>query len=118
MPAYAKLIGNETPCGDAFKEAYMCSIFGQEGESCSEQFGAFMGCLEENPVMLRDVKPDGSFNWGSKLFLHNLMYEKKIYDDLIASVGPADEDMDDVYNSYKGSTFRKLQNITQPDQWK
>jgi len=101
MPAYAKLIGNETPCGDAFKEAYMCSIFGQEGESCSEQFGAFMGCLEENPVMLRDVKPDGSFNWASKLFLHNLMYEKKIYDDLIASVGPADEDMDDVYNSYK-----------------
>ena len=99
MPKFAKILANDSPCGDAFKDAYKCSTFGEGG--CSEQFEAFLGCVKENPMMMRDIKPDGKYNWESKLFLHNLLTEKKHYDALIASVGPAEEDMDDVYNSYR-----------------
>lgn len=99
MPKFAKVLANDSPCGDAFKDAYLCALF--EDGKCEEKFEGFMSCLNENPIMLRDVKPDGSLNWDSKLFLHNLLHEKKGYDDLIASVGPAEEDMDDIYNSYR-----------------
>jgi len=99
MPKFAKLLANDSPCGDSFKEAYLCALFEKGG--CDEKFAGFLSCVGENPNMMRDVKPDGNLNWDSKLFLHNLLHEKKGYDDLIASVGPAEEDMDDIYNSYR-----------------
>lgn len=100
MPQFAKILANESPCGDSFKEAYKCAVF-KEDSQCEDKFEGFLTCLNENPIMMRDVKADGNLNWDSQLFLHNLLHEKKGYDDLIASVGPAEEDMDDVFNSYR-----------------
>lgn len=99
VPKFARVLANESPCGDSFKEAYLCANWGKG--SCEDKFSSFLSCLDENPVMLRDVKPNGEYNWGSKLFLHNLLHERKAFEDLLASVGPAEEDMEDVYDSYR-----------------
>jgi hypothetical protein len=92
----------ESPCGEQFKSAYLCALFPEsEGQSCGGDFESFAKCVQANPLMMRSVKPNGDYNFESKLVLLKLGEEMGTYKSNIEAAGPAEEDLDEVLNEYR-----------------
>jgi hypothetical protein len=100
ISAHAKVLA-DGPCGEPFQAAYLCAFPDGEERDCSGAFEAFASCVKTQPEMMRAVRPDGEYNFESRLVLNSLSKELQEFKTQVDASGPAEEDLDQILDEYR-----------------